>query len=150
MTLLRWIMFFPLGLIGACIWSALLLKGGYHLVGNWMLPSGLVIYAAAGLFPATTVFVGLQVAPQPSRRLQWILLSPHLCMAILLVVPLLVGFIFFSSSMGEIFQSQEFNISFSRSLSRYWQFLLYSVGYLSGIIFSVSQEIVDILRPPDE
>jgi tetratricopeptide (TPR) repeat protein len=143
-NLVRWIVCFPLGLAGAAVFSGIIIRLGDAVVGSWAPASGLVVYAAAGNLPVIAMVLGLGVAPRASRRLKWLLLSPHLAYGAFFALPTLAVLVFSSESL----LPRDVD-GLSRSLTPGWQAGLWSLGYLAGIVFAATREI-EKLAPAEE
>lgn len=141
MAIVRWILFLPASVVGGALWAGVILRVGDYLVGGWWPTSGLVIYTAAGLLPITATMIGLKVAPKQTRLVKWLALTPHVGVAVLLLLPGLFLLLFSSATLqlplGE---------TLSRSLTPYWQLFLYSVGYILGVVFAASKPAQELIE----
>lgn len=145
MSLLRWLICWPCGLIAGLLWSGLVLLGGDLLVGGWKIPSGIVIYLAGLWLPSVSFLVSFRIAPRADRFAKWLLLSPYLLMA-LVCGPTLLVLIFAPHVLGEVASEGG---AMSRSLSPRMQLILWNVGFLVSVGMMASEKVSE-LRPPEE
>jgi tetratricopeptide (TPR) repeat protein len=148
MRIIRWLVCLPVGLLVGAFLSGVVGSVGNSLLGVWKLPSGVVIYLAAIWFPMFSFMIGWGIAPSKNRLAKWLLLAPHLILA-LSMVPGLLGLIFLPGSFEKMLIGE-----FSRSLSPRWQSMIFFAGYLAGVLtlaFKGVEELVEETKPrPDE
>jgi hypothetical protein len=128
----RWILFFPVAVFAGLFMCGATLYVGDDLVGNWRVPSGLVIFLGAFSIPFVWMRVGLKIAPRKNQAVKWILLSPLLLVTVVqavAVVLLILGS--FSPSISK-------EESFSHSLSVYWQVMIFNWGFICATLFVAS------------
>jgi tetratricopeptide (TPR) repeat protein len=148
MRIIRWLVCLPVGLFAGAFLSGLVGRAGDYLLGGWKFPSGVVIYLAAIWFPMFSFMIGWGIAPSKNRLAKWLLLVPHLILA-LPMLPGLLGLIFLPGTFKELSIEE-----LSRSLSPRWQAMIFFAGYLVGVLalaFKDVEELVEGTKPrPDE
>lgn len=90
-SFLRWVAFFPVGILAGFIYGGLILGIGNALVGHWVVPSAVVMFMGGGGIVSGTLITGFRIAPKPINAVKWIMLSPSALYVVSCAFILLAG-----------------------------------------------------------